>query len=133
MLLAPQPCCGAQVNRQDHALQRSTHLVTMVRMGSSGPVGVMMNQKNMFTMFTSHIACDTSVRGMAAGLSITYAVQVEAIAKHEFPKTYGLHLVRSVGALHSQVELVRWKIVDERQLSCNRASTYCGSVKQSRR
>lgn len=37
--------------------ETGTHLVTMVLIGSSGPVGVMMNQKSMLIMFTPQIAC----------------------------------------------------------------------------
>ena len=39
------------------AVSTAAMLVTMVRTGSSGPVGLMMNQKSMLAMLTIKIAC----------------------------------------------------------------------------
>lgn len=46
----------------------------MVRMGSSGPVGVMMNQKSMLTMLTSQIAWGVSARFGAECNGPTYRI-----------------------------------------------------------
>ena len=71
--------------------------VTMVRMGSSGPVGLMINQNSMFTMLTSQTACNTpySSTSVVAEKSYltTYHVKVKAITEHELPEIARLRLV----------------------------------------
>lgn len=72
------------------------YLVTMVLMGSSGPVGFMMNQKSMLTMFTPQMDCGNCQpqRSREDRWRSTYAVEVEAITEHQLPVRNWLKLER---------------------------------------
>ena len=77
--------------------------MTMVRMVSSGPVGVMMNQNSMFTMLTIHTACSKSAM-VDSPSRATHPVQVQPIAEHELPEPDVLLLPAPEGARKREAE-----------------------------
>ena len=69
----------------------------MVRIGSSGPVGLMMNQNSMLTMLTSQTALGAEVSHLGEEDNQTiHHVEIETVTKHELPEVAGLRLVGAV-------------------------------------